>query len=478
MARDYDTDQETERRESHVTRDRDTIRGWAGEHDATPVRYAGTEGESGRLRIIPETERTEDHEEITWDDFHDEMGEDEVVVYHGEGRREPFEVLDRNAAVGRSGLEDADVEQALIEGETVTTEITETKVVERTIVEEATIESEVVDRTTIEEEYVDAELVSREVEDCEVTDVSAQGAERAMNFDQFDAGHRDSGDLEIDVAVDVDEEWSLTKEVVEQLTIESKIVDTEASETDTVESDTIESSVELAGVQQSILGSDLLDSREVDTDRIVESGAIESEFAEGNTVRSTLYERKTREEDLSVRKRLEGEITDAETSSAETVRSDVVESAIVEDRDFDTTATAVDADVDRESEVGVADTDTAGTTMGDTDDRTADTATVGETDVVEDDDFETGEVVTPTEADEGKDVVDASGEKVGVVAEVDDDTIYVDPHPSLADRIKRALDWGDATEDARPIPVSHVARITDDEVELDEVERFDENERY
>ena len=496
MARDYDASEQESRRESHVTRDRDMVRDWAGEHEATPVRYSGTEEESGRLRIVPETDRTEDHEEMTWDDFFGEMRDDDVVVYHGKGRSEPFEVLDRNEAVGRSSLEDEEVERALLEGETVTTEITETTVVERTSVEEATIESEVIDRQRIEEDIVDAELVTRDVEGCEITNVSARDDGRTLDFDQFEAGFRSSGDLEVDVRADVNEEWTLTKEIVEQLTIESKIVDTDATETDTIESDTIQSSIELEGVQQSILESDLLDSEDVTSTEIIESGAIESDFAEDDAVHTTLYERKTVEDELTVRKRLEGEITDAETTSSSTMHSETVESEIITDRDFEGvtvdrdagmgTETSTVGDDDLDTETTTTTTTTAETdatdeptmasdeTMGEspTDD-TMDDTTMTESATLDDDEVETGTVVTPTDADEGKDVVDATGERIGVVVEVDEDTIYVDPHPSLADRIKRALDWGDASDDASPIPVSHIARITDDEVELNEVEEFD-----
>lgn len=79
---------------------------------------------------------------------------------------------------------------------------------------------------------------------------------------------------------------------------------------------------------------------------------------------------------------------------------------------------------------------------------------------------ERGEYVTPSEDNEGKTVVDAHGETIGMVVEVEADTIYVDPDPSLTDRIKAVLDWGEMEEDAYPVDVDRIVNITDDQVEL------------
>lgn len=42
-------------------------------------------------------------------------------------------------------------------------------------------------------------------------------------------------------------------------------------------------------------------------------------------------------------------------------------------------------------------------------------------------------VVSFTEDDEGKEVVDASGDTLGLVTSIEGDTAYVDPDPSLAE---------------------------------------------
>jgi hypothetical protein len=72
----------------------------------------------------------------------------------------------------------------------------------------------------------------------------------------------------------------------------------------------------------------------------------------------------------------------------------------------------------------------------------------------------------PTEADEGKMVVDATGEEVGMVTDVKGGTMYVDAHPSITDRIKSVLDWGGHDDDAYPLEAENIASITDDEVQL------------
>ena len=67
--------------------------------------------------------------------------------------------------------------------------------------------------------------------------------------------------------------------------------------------------------------------------------------------------------------------------------------------------------------------------------------------------------------DEGKSVV-MEGEKVGMIQRVESGTAYVDPDPSITDRIKSSLDWGDVDEDTYPLGEEQVDVITDDEVRL------------
>ncbi|MFC6905202.1 DUF2171 domain-containing protein [Halalkalicoccus tibetensis] len=71
----------------------------------------------------------------------------------------------------------------------------------------------------------------------------------------------------------------------------------------------------------------------------------------------------------------------------------------------------------------------------------------------------------PTEDDEGKNVVDSTGERIGIVSAVEGGTIHVESDPGLTDSLKATLGWGD-TEDTQTIEGSHVAEITDDTIHL------------
>lgn len=66
---------------------------------------------------------------------------------------------------------------------------------------------------------------------------------------------------------------------------------------------------------------------------------------------------------------------------------------------------------------------------------------------------------TITETAVGKEVVDASGESVGIVSDVEDGTAYVNLDPRLTDRLFAKLRWGHASDDDYPIDASAVAAI-------------------
>lgn len=72
-----------------------------------------------------------------------------------------------------------------------------------------------------------------------------------------------------------------------------------------------------------------------------------------------------------------------------------------------------------------------------------------------------------TEDDEGKSVVNADGENIGMVSEVRGGRAYVDPDPSLTDRIKSKLGWDtDAESEDHPLDESKIDTVTDDEIRL------------
>ena len=71
-----------------------------------------------------------------------------------------------------------------------------------------------------------------------------------------------------------------------------------------------------------------------------------------------------------------------------------------------------------------------------------------------------------TESDEGKRVVDSHGETIGMVSEIKNGTAYVDPDPSITDKIRSKLGWGDADKDDYPLKADRIDTVTDDEIRL------------
>lgn len=77
--------------------------------------------------------------------------------------------------------------------------------------------------------------------------------------------------------------------------------------------------------------------------------------------------------------------------------------------------------------------------------------------------------VTIDESDEGKTVVTADGEEVGIVSGVRGGRAYVDPDPGLTDKLNAKLGWDDIGDDDYPLNEKVVMRITDDEIHLGEM---------
>jgi hypothetical protein len=73
-----------------------------------------------------------------------------------------------------------------------------------------------------------------------------------------------------------------------------------------------------------------------------------------------------------------------------------------------------------------------------------------------------------TDEDEGKRIVNAQGDKIGMVTNVEGGTAYVDPDPGLTDTIRSKLGWGSADQDDYRLESSHVSTITNDEIRLSE----------
>ena len=75
-------------------------------------------------------------------------------------------------------------------------------------------------------------------------------------------------------------------------------------------------------------------------------------------------------------------------------------------------------------------------------------------------------MATLSDDDEGKRVVSADGDEVGMVESVEGTTAYVDPDPGITDSIKSKLGWGDADEDTYALSDDDIEAITDDEIRL------------
>lgn len=71
-----------------------------------------------------------------------------------------------------------------------------------------------------------------------------------------------------------------------------------------------------------------------------------------------------------------------------------------------------------------------------------------------------------TKKDKGKRVVNADGDRIGIVSGVRSGTAYVDPDPGIGDRILSKLGWDDIDEDDYPLENSRIATITNDEIRL------------
>lgn len=71
-----------------------------------------------------------------------------------------------------------------------------------------------------------------------------------------------------------------------------------------------------------------------------------------------------------------------------------------------------------------------------------------------------------TEDDEGKRVVDSTGETVGRISSVQHGKAYVDPDPGITGTIMSKLGWDDEDMDDYPLEEHEVEEVMDDEIRL------------
>ena len=70
--------------------------------------------------------------------------------------------------------------------------------------------------------------------------------------------------------------------------------------------------------------------------------------------------------------------------------------------------------------------------------------------------------------DEGKFLMDAKAEQIGIVTEVapEEQVAYVDPDPDVSDALLQGLGFGDANSDDIEVPAGAVETVTDSEIRV------------
>ena len=450
------SDRPADDREHRVTTDRDRIREWGEERNAVPARRESAGAAGTEYGFFRQGNVDEEYREYTWDEFLNEFeSEDRAFVYRedetlGQDDIGHYEIIDRDEAAARATVEDAEVEEELLSGGTVTTEVTETTVVEREIVETETIESEVVDRNTVRSRITEAELIDWDVSDPDVDfDLAADENIAGTTVLTTSDGRAQYDDVDLDTTVrgditaEVDETWRVRREVEEQAVVESRVVDTDVEEHDRVEDESVEATIDTEGVHRSLVESDVVDT-DRDAAELVETDVIETERTGEGRMESRLVERRVYDDRIRRRKRIRFDYAGGEVIDTETLESDLVESDVV-DVDFEEDATAID---ERDAEA-----------YGETTTTTA-AAGTGVDDETLDEEYRT----QITEEDRGKTVIDEDGEEVGQVSRVEGGVAYVEPHAGFFERMESMLGMGDHDDDEYPLSSDQVRRITDDDV--------------
>lgn len=479
------------RREGQLSRDPETIRRWADERGAVPVRETAGPDEPERFAFLSEHDVDDTHERVEWETFLELVDEhDLVVVSHGEEADEPLRVAGHDDVL--TDVDDEEIEERLLQGETVTSTITETSVVERVVVEEAEVESELVDTEVLDEQVVDVELLERQCTSCELVDDPEGDPASTFDADRFLAtvgggpavhgtggtpgleddpgGDRETGTgetmtdtgpevmedadtetttygtdghdaLPYHAALDVEERWRVTREYLERHTVESRISGTSVTEADTIE----DHDIDVSGLHRSIVESGILafDSPE----DALEEAEVESTLAADDRIETSFTRERTLVEEILERARLRADVTEREFRGMERVRTEATgaeSTGTVGETGDAMGGTAAGADAGPGAETGT------GTGAG----------------AFSDDDV-------------GKPVVDAEGREIGMITDVEESGsgAYVETDPGIAQRIQAALGWGDRDEDAYRLPEDDIAAIRDDEVELKRTDDLTEKDR-
>lgn len=454
-----------------TTTDHDTIRNWVEERGSTAAQMTGSSSDGPEsLAITPRDAEKNSVEEISWDEFFEIFEEGNLAFVYQTDRDDPSEqwfckFVDREQELPedvfdaeRSGVTwDSDGQQSesltgetagevsegeivgestLEEGEIAETEVTTSEVVKKEIIKTDRIQSRVVASEIIEENTINSSVIDRQLDQCEI-----------VNNDT--------------VENEVIETRRVTKEVFEIHTVESKVVDSK-----TVERDLSEGEAETVVADEPMVEDatvDLEDSglthRTIAASEIVKNDIERGDLVEGDVLETKVVERRVLENEIEERIRLRMEITTGESIDDRIVESEMIESEIVERDMTDRSSGTSTGNKEFESEAGAGDRDSGigAAEMGaDTETDRESTSSAGSA----------GAAVNVTDDEEGKSVVDTYDEQIGIVAEVREGTLYVDPDPGLTEKITSSLGWGDTDDDTYPVEADEIEKIDDDEVTI------------
>lgn len=342
-------------------------------------------------------------------------------------------------AVSQSDVKDKQIRNRLVAGETVTNTIHETSAVETPVIEEATVESELISREIIHDELLDVELVDRTctnytiVPSDNLVDVDTFDQDRyfasleaARDEDSQSDGQSNSETSpsnnindKYQMQIDVREVWTPTREITERFTIESRITGTDVVEAEKLE----DYDLDTEGLQRSIIEQGMLETAD-EPEEVKRNFEIESELCEGDQIHTHF------------------------------TRTSVLEDEVINQ-------IRVSNDIDR---VNFAKMDFTASKQVVSQDATETMRS-------------TAEGISLSADDVGKDVVDATGSNVGTVTDVTDggQTVYVEPHSSITERIMSSLGWGDDDEPEKEIYVGQFESINSESIQLKEYEQLAEN---
>jgi hypothetical protein len=458
---------------TETTTDHDAIQEWVEGHGSTAAQVSEPVGDDpGSLAVVPTDIDDDSVDLLSWDEFFEIFEDEELAFVYQTDKDDPDEQWfckfihreeeptddifeNENAGTTWSAGQqyeerasedsvesteteiDSSGEPTIEEGQTAETEVTRTEVVEKEIVETDQIQSRVVASEITGQSPIDSSVIDRELDHCEMVDNET-------------------------VESEVMETRRVTEEIFETYTVESEVTDSETVERDLGDDDsptepdeapTEEAAVDLEDsglTRESILGSE-----------IVQHDIGESDLIEGSVVESEVIERRVIENEVAERFLLRAQIESGESIDSQVVESEIVESEIVERETADrATGTPVN---DEQGDAGDLDSDTEATgTMGETDTDSETGESAGATG--------TGAGVNITEDEEGKSVVNTYGDEIGIVTEVREDVLYVDPDPGMTEKITSSLGWGDSDDDdVYPIEANQIETITDDDVKISQM---------